>query len=59
VVQDVVVVASGILKGIGKDGHYVKGTIFVDVASKSKDCGGEPGGVKGNGSERVAENLSD
>jgi len=31
VVQDVCVVATGILKGIGKDGHSVEGFLFVDA----------------------------
>ena len=53
VAQDFFVVATGILKGIGKDGHAVKGFFFIDAFSKSKDGGSEPRGVDCDGVEGI------
>lgn len=37
VVQDVLVRAASILKGISKDGHSVESTLFVDALSECED----------------------
>ncbi len=57
VVQDVFVVAAGVLKGVGEDGHVVEGTIGVDAIGEGEDGWREPGGGDGDGTEGVAENL--
>ncbi|HEV3436887.1 MAG TPA: hypothetical protein VG122_05990 [Gemmata sp.] len=58
VVQDVGIVATDILKGIGKDGHSVEGSLFVDASCKSNNGGSEPRVVDGDGAEGVAENVA-
>jgi hypothetical protein len=58
VVQDVFVVAPGILKGIGKDGHSVKGSLVVDAIGEGKYGGSEPRGVEGDGAEGIAEDVN-
>ena len=51
VVQDVFVVAAGILKGIGEDWEAVKGTVDVDAFGEAENSGGEPRGVNDDGAE--------
>src|SRR4051812_43248989 len=58
VVEDVFVVATGVLKCIGEDRHPVKGTLLVDVFGKSDDGGSQPRRVDGDGAEGVAEDVS-
>ena len=57
-VQDVFVVTSGVLKGITKDRHSVKGFLFVDASGERMDCGREPRLVEGDGAEWVAEDVT-
>ena len=58
VVQHFFVVATGILKGIGEDGHSVKGFIGVDASGKGKDGRCEPGAVEGDRAEGVADDFT-
>ena len=58
VVQDVVVVATSVLKGVGKNQHSVKGTLLVNAFRKDANVGREPGRIDGNGTEGVAEDVS-
>ena len=53
VVQDIVVVATGVLKGFGKDRHSVEGFLGVDARGEDEDVGRKPGGVDGDGAEQV------
>ncbi|HEV3440275.1 MAG TPA: hypothetical protein VG122_23175 [Gemmata sp.] len=59
VVQDIFVVTLCVLKGIGQDGHSVKGFLGVDAVGERNDCGSEPGGVEGDGAEWVAEDVTE
>ncbi len=59
VAEDVLVVAPGILKGIGQNGHAVEGTLGVDSAGEGNDGGREPNWVKGDGAEGVAEDITE
>jgi hypothetical protein len=59
VVQDVVVVAPGVLKGIGKDGEAVEGFVGVDAVGENKDGRREPGGVECDRAEEVAEDVTE
>ena len=54
VVQDVLVLAPSILKGISKDWETIKGTLGVDAFGERENGGGEPGGIEGDGAEGVA-----
>ena len=51
VVQDVLIVAPGVLKGISKDWHSVEGTVLVDASSKRANVRREPSGVNDGGTE--------
>ena len=51
VAQDVVVVASGILQGVGEDRESVKGMVGVDAFGEAENSGGEPRGVNDDGAE--------
>jgi hypothetical protein len=57
-VQDVVVIASGVLKGVSQDWHSVKSTLLVNAFGKNANVGREPSGINGGGAERVSHNLS-
>jgi len=46
VIQNLLVIASGILKGIGKDGKAAEGFLFVDAKGECKDGGSAPGKVQ-------------
>jgi hypothetical protein len=59
VVQDVGVIASGVLKCVGKNRHLVEHTLSVDVLGKLHDGGREPRGFNGDGTEGIANNISD
>lgn len=52
VVQDVLVSAASILKGVGEDGHPVKGTLLIDSGYESCHCGSKPGGIHKLGTKR-------
>ena len=55
VVQDVGIVAAGVFEGVGEDGQTVEGAFIVDRLREGRHGGGEPGGIDGHGTERVAE----
>jgi hypothetical protein len=58
VVQEVFVVAPGVLESVGEDGHAVEGTLGVDAIGEGEDGWREPGGVEVDGAERVSEKVS-
>src|SRR5208337_5376877 len=53
VVQYVLGTATGVLQGMGKDGHSVELAFLVNRAGKLLHGWGEPGGVAGDGAEGV------
>jgi hypothetical protein len=58
VVEDVGVVAAGILQGVGQNGHPVKGVLGIDAFGKQNDGGGEPSGVKNDRTDRISNNFT-
>lgn len=56
-VQDFLVVATGILQSIREDGHAVEGTLFVDALSERDDGGREPFGEDCDWTKGVAEDA--
>jgi hypothetical protein len=56
--QDFIIVAPGSLKGIGQGRHPVEGSVVVDRLRQFDHGGRQPGGVDGNGPERVAEDVT-
>jgi len=59
VVENFGILAPGILESVGEDRHPVEGTLDVDAFGEGKDCGGEPGGVEGDGAEGVAKDVAE
>ena len=57
VVEDIGILAPGILEGISEDREAVEGTLGVDTFGEGNDGRGEPGGVEGDGAEGVAEDI--
>ncbi len=55
--QDFFVVATDILKGISKNGHPVKGSLFVDASGEREAGECKPGGVEGDRAEGIAEDV--
>ncbi len=58
-IENIGVVASGILKGICQNWHPVEGTVSVDAFGKGNNSGGEPRGVNEDGPEGVAKDVSE
>jgi hypothetical protein len=58
VVQDVRVVATGILKSIGQNRHRREIARIVHLLGEGEDGGGEPGGIEADGAEGVAEDVT-
>ncbi len=54
VVEEVVVVAAGVLESVGEDGKAVEGFLVVDTRGEDENCGGTPEGVEGDETEGVA-----
>jgi hypothetical protein len=59
VVQDVGVVASGVLERIGQDRHPVECSLSVDAFSQSDGGFGTPRSFNGDGAEGIAEDVSE
>jgi hypothetical protein len=62
VVENVLIVAPGVLQGVGKDRQAVEGTVVVDGLGDPANCAvvpGEPCRVSSEGPEWVAENTSE
>jgi hypothetical protein len=59
VIQNILVVATGILEGIGKDRHTFKGFLSEDATGKGKDAGRKPRGDDSDGAEGVAEDAAE
>src|SRR5262249_14442564 len=57
--QDILVVAAGVLEGIGKDRQGGEVPLIVNPPGEGGDFGGPPGRIGGNGAERVAEDVAD
>lgn len=57
VVEDVVIVASGVLKCVCKDWHAVEGPVLIDAFGKCKNSGGEPRGVNHNEARRGPKEI--
>ena len=55
--QNVGIGAAGIFQGIGQDRQAVEGAVGVYGLGETGDGAREPGGVKGDGPERVAEDT--
>ena len=55
--EDVVVVATGILKGVGQDRQTVEGTVLVNPFGKCDGGGRKPGRIDGHGAEGVAADV--
>ena len=58
VVQNVLVVATGILKCVGKNRHWGEVTAFIRLAGERKNGGREPYGFNEHGTEGIAEGMS-
>jgi hypothetical protein len=58
VVQNVLVIAAGILEGVGTYWEAVEGFVLVNPVGESENGGGEPRGVEGYWTEGVAEDAS-
>ena len=59
VVQDVGVVASGVLKGISEDWEPVEGAVGVDTFGKGNHGRSEPRRIFGDTAERVSKDIMD
>src|ERR1019366_3722730 len=57
--QDFLVVASGLLQGVGQLRHPVEGSLIVVRAGQFNDGGRQPSGIDGDRSERVGEDVSE
>lgn len=55
--EDVVVIATRVLKGIGEDWHPVKGTVFVDAGGERPNIGRKPRRFNGDRAEGIAEDV--
>ncbi len=58
VVQDVFVVATCILKGVGQDRHPVEGTLGVDAFGECGHVRSQPSGIDGHRAEGVTNDLT-
>ena len=58
VVQDVFVVAPGVLQCISEDRHSVECSFGVDTTGKSKNGRCEPGGIESDRAEGDAEDVT-
>src|SRR4051794_17673860 len=56
--QDGLILAARVLQGVGKDGHGGKVPAVVHLPGEGNDRGGKPRGVNGDGTERIAEDVS-
>ena len=59
VLQDLGVLAAGVLKCIGKDRHRGEVPGVVHLLCEVYHCGGEPGWIESDGVEGVAEDVSE
>ena len=59
VVEDIVVVAFGVLQRVGQDRQPLEGAVIVDAPCDSDGDLGAPGGFEGDRAKRVAEDLAD
>jgi len=57
-VQNLITIATGVLKGVGKNGHSVKGTLGIDAGGKGDDSGSEPRWVESHGAKVIANDVS-
>ncbi len=57
--QDVFVLASRVLEGVGQDRQSVEGTLLVDALGEQSDGGCEPGRVERDRTERIAEDVAE
>ncbi len=56
--DDFAAVAAGVAQSIGENGYSVEGTLVVDCLGQINDDRGEPTRVNSDGTEEVAEDVS-
>ena len=59
VIEDVGVLAPGILESVGEDREAVEGPIGVDAFGEGENGGREPGEIEGDAVERVADDVAE
>ncbi len=57
-IEDLRILAAGVLNRIGEDGHSVEGAVVVDSLRDADGGGGPPRGIESDGTEGVAENVA-
>jgi hypothetical protein len=55
--KDLLAIATGVFKGVSKNGHLVIGSFVVDALCEGKDSGCEPRGIEADGMEGVAKDI--
>ncbi|WP_157469202.1 hypothetical protein [Gemmata sp. SH-PL17] len=59
VIEDVIVITTGVLEGVGQDRHQVKGTILVNAFGKGANDRGKPRRFECDRTKGVAEDVTE